>query len=198
MEAYRLGVKVFVEPPAASGALRSEEFIPVFHRWIQNRRLAETLIDVADYGHVHQGPGVVLIGHAANYALDFDEGLPGLLYVRKRPAEGAFAERLAETFRAALHAARLLEEEPGLAGKLRFGAARIRFRIHDRLLAPNGSATLAAVRPALEAIGARVHGGAAVTLHPLFEDPRALFTVDVVGPGALDVATAEARLGGGT
>ena len=191
MEAYRLGVKVFVEQPAA---LRSEDFIPVFHRWIQNRRLTEVLIDVADYGHVHQGPGVVLIGHAANYALDFDEGRPGLLYVRKRPAVGALAERVADACRAALHAARLLEEDPVWGGTLRFGAARLRFRIHDRLLAPNGAATLAAVRPALEGLGARVHGGAAVALHPL-EDPRALFTVDLVGPGARDVATALARLG---
>lgn len=191
MDAYRLGAKVFVEQLAG---LRSEDFIPVFHRWIQHRRLAEVLIDVADYGHVHQGPGVVLIGHGANYALDFDEGVPGLLYVRKRPAVGAFGERLTEAFRAALHAARLLEEEPGLGGKLRFGASRLRFRVHDRLLAPNSAATLAAVRPALEALGARVHGGAAVALQPI-EDPRALFTVDLVGPAELDVATALTRLG---
>lgn len=196
MDAYRLGVKIFAEPLAGLG---SEEFIPIFHRWIQNRRLAEALIDVADYGHVHQGPGVVLIGHGANYALDFDEGLPGLLYVRKRPAEGpvegTFAERLAAAFRAALEAARLLEEEPALTGKLRFGASRLRFRIHDRLLAPNNAATLAAVRPALEALGARVHGGAGAALQPLEEDPRALFTVDLVGPAGLDVATALTRLG---
>jgi len=191
MDAYRLGIKVFVEQPAA---LRSEDFIPVFHRWIQTRRLAEVLIDVADYGHVHQGPGVVLLCHAANYALDLEEGRPGLSYVRKRSAPGAFAERLADAVRAALQAARLLEEEPSWSGKLRFGASRLRFRIHDRLLAPNNAATLAAVRPALEALGARLHGGAPVQLHPL-EDPRALFTVDLVASSPLDVATALARLG---
>ena len=47
-----------------------EEFIPVFHDWIQTQQLAELLIDVADYRHVPHGPGVVLVAHDAHYAMD--------------------------------------------------------------------------------------------------------------------------------
>jgi len=37
-----------------------EPLIPVFHNWIQGQVFEELLLDVADYRHVHEGPGVVL------------------------------------------------------------------------------------------------------------------------------------------
>jgi len=63
-----------------------DAFIPVFHRFIRENVLDELAIDVADYGHVHEGPGVVLIGHAYDYYWDLGEGRPGLVYTRKREA----------------------------------------------------------------------------------------------------------------
>ena len=57
MEAKRVQVKVY-----AAGAVPTERLIPVFHRWIREKTLDELALDVADYGHVHEGPGVVLIG----------------------------------------------------------------------------------------------------------------------------------------
>ena len=43
-----------------------DPLIPVFHNWIQEQVCDELLLDVADYLHVHHGPGIVLIGHEAN------------------------------------------------------------------------------------------------------------------------------------
>ena len=44
--------------PNRSGDLSLETFIPVFHRWIKDRVLADdTLVDVANYAHVPQAPG---------------------------------------------------------------------------------------------------------------------------------------------
>ena len=65
MNIDHVNVKVFAKAPVDLAAA-----IPVFHRWIQEGACEELLIDVADYRHVPAGPGVVLIGHEANYSLD--------------------------------------------------------------------------------------------------------------------------------
>ncbi|MBY0396577.1 MAG: hypothetical protein K2X91_08940, partial [Thermoleophilia bacterium] len=80
-DAVRIGVKLYAEDPAA---VRPDRFIPVFHGWIQRGAVPGLLIDVADYAHVPQGPGVMLIGHEADHAIDLGEGRPGVLYQRKR------------------------------------------------------------------------------------------------------------------
>src|SRR5205814_1119849 len=111
------------------------------------------LIDVADYKHVPEGPGTVLVSHEANIYTDQGEGRLGLLYFRKQPFAGAatFAERLRATFRDALEACNLLEEEPALHGRVRFRTDELLFRVYDRLLAPNTDETFAEVKPELEA-----------------------------------------------
>ena len=101
--------------------------IPIFHEWIQQHRLDdELLIDVADYSHVHHGPGVLLMSHEAQYGLDQADGKLGLLYSRRRKGEGDVHVRLSAAFRAALRACHLLQEEPALDGKLRFRFRRSR------------------------------------------------------------------------
>src|SRR5581483_1646097 len=98
MDSHKLAVKFFIEDP--SGLKTDEDFVPVFHRWIQTRAIADhQLIDVADYAHVKEGPGTLLVSHEANFHADLGGGRLGLLYVRKQPLPGGtFAERLRETF----------------------------------------------------------------------------------------------------
>ncbi len=156
MDAYRLNVKLYLE---TGDGFEQESLIPIFHRWIRDRELGdELLIDVADYKHVPDGPGVMLIGHEAHYAVDEQDGRPGLVYARKRPASGSFGERLRAAFRQALAAARKLESEPSLDG-LKVAGDRLAFRIDDRLLAPDGDETFAAVEPGLRAVLAELYGG---------------------------------------
>src|SRR5258708_30948979 len=97
------------------------EAIAVFHRWIQDRACPEMLIDVADYRHVPNGPGVMLIGHEANYSLDNTKGRLGLLYSRKQEGGGA-QENLRQAFEAAVGGCRRLEEGPPLAGEPAIGS----------------------------------------------------------------------------
>ena len=52
MDTVKYELKCFLDD--ASG-VELEEFIPVFHDWIQTQQLEELLIDVADYRHVPQG-----------------------------------------------------------------------------------------------------------------------------------------------
>ncbi len=81
MDTVKYELKLFLDD--ASG-VELEEFIPVFHDWIQTQQLAELLIDVADYRHVPQGPGIALIAHDAHYVMDLTDARLGLLYSRRR------------------------------------------------------------------------------------------------------------------
>jgi hypothetical protein len=156
MNAQKLQLKIYATP--ASAKVEPEALIPVFQRWIKDHVLPELMIDVANYGHVPEGPGVVLIGHGADYFMDEGEGRLGLLHNRKR-AGVAEGERLNDLARRTLHAAALLEKEPALGGKLTFATNELLFRINDRLVAPNTDATFASVKGELEALGKQLFAG---------------------------------------
>ena len=133
----KLDLKVLASRESAAAP---EEFIPVFHRWITERVLPELLIDVADYSHVHQGPGVLLVGHDAIYAYDESRGEPGLLYSRRRETAPETAgirtldERLESLLLCAFRACDQIEAEPGLRGRVTFDRHRIELRVNDRLV----------------------------------------------------------------
>lgn len=122
--------------------------IPVFHRWIQEEILTDELaIDVADYRHVPEGPGVILVAHEAIYGLDQRGGYLGLLYDRRVAVEGTPQKRLLQAANAAFRACRMLEEDPELRGSLRFDGGRLEVSVNDRALAPNTDVTDQALRP---------------------------------------------------
>src|SRR3954471_18699475 len=96
MNAQKLCVKLFLKDPAQ---LHGVKLVPVFQSWIQMHAVEDHLaIDVADYEHVPDGPGTVLVTHEANFSLDNGGGRPGLLYQRKQPLPGTFGDRLATIF----------------------------------------------------------------------------------------------------
>lgn len=119
--------------------------IPVFHSWIQDQVCDELLLDVADYRHVPDGPGIVLIGHEANYSVDNVDGRLGLLYSRKAAIPGTNQERLEQAFRSAVRAAQRLEEDAPEGQKLTLNGREIELWINDRLLAPNREDTRSAL-----------------------------------------------------
>ena len=192
METQKLQLKIFVTPESAR-AVDVESFVPVFHRWIKEHLLPELVIDVANYAHVPEGPGIVLIGHGSDYFMDQGGGRLGLLHSRKRAGPPP-ADRLTDLARRTLHAAWLLENEPKLSGKLRFSPNELVFRINDRLAAPSTDATFAAVRMELEPLAARLFAGP-------FEltrvgGPKDLFGVRLTSPTQATLATLLDRAGG--
>ncbi len=190
MDAHKLQVKVFFESGSQVGL---EEFIPVLHDWIKHNRLGELLIDVANYAHVPQGPGVALIGHATDYYVDEAGGRPGLLTSRKRDPLPP-GERLPDLFRRALRAAALLEKETVFAGKLRCRTDELLFRINDRLAAPNTEATFAAIRPELETFVAKLFGTGGYKVEWIAA-PKDLFSVRIVAQAKTELAELSSRLG---
>ena len=170
----RMAVKLFAEP---APGLKLQDAIPVFHRWIRERVVGGVLVDVADYSHLPQSPGVVLVSHEADYALDAAEGPLGLLYIRKAAQPGELRARIAAAFRAAREACATLEAEPALGGRLKFRKADGLFIANDRLLAPNDAATWEALRPDVEAAAREVLGPVSLALDA--SDPRRRLTAAV-------------------
>lgn len=190
IDTVKYDLKLYADA-AGAAAVKPEELVPVFHRWIQEARLDELLIDVADYSHVPDGPGVVLIGHQAFYALDQADGRPGLLYSRRRESRSAalgiatLEERLRSIFRAALAACRNLETEAELAGRLRFGGGELVLRVNDRLAAAHRETAEAELRPALAALLQRLYGDGFEIRAPRIERERFALEVSAAEtPGA--------------
>jgi hypothetical protein len=156
MDAYKINVKFFIRD---SAGIKQEEFVPVFHSWIQNQSIAEhTLIDVADYAHVQDGPGTVLVAHEANFYADRVGGRLGFTYSRKQPVAGDFAQRLRQAIAAALEGCSLLESDPRLEGRISFVTDEFMIQLNDRLHAPNTDETLAQIEPAVKRVVSNIYG----------------------------------------
>ena len=128
---------VNVKFPARSSEVDVSGAIAVFHRWIQEQDFPGLLIDVADYQHVPNGPGIMLVAHDAIYSLDQHGGRLGLLYNRRTKLEEFPAVVLRQAFRATLEVCRKLESEPEFLGALEFECQSCEVVINDRALAPN-------------------------------------------------------------
>jgi len=125
------------------------DFIPVFHGWIQQQKVAgHLLIDVHDYSHVHNGPGILLVANEGNFSMDQEGGRLGLFYYRKRPLGGGLEANLKSVVETAVQACRLLESEPKLDG-IKFDSKEILIIANDRLLAPNDAAARAKIEPVI-------------------------------------------------
>jgi hypothetical protein len=152
--------------------------IPVFHSWIQDQIFEELLIDVADYRHVHHGPGLMLIGHEADYSLDQTDGRLGLRYNRKSALSGSNLDRLIQATRSALVAAQRLEADPMLNRSLSFNGQDLQLIINDRLLAPSNESTRTAVEPDFQTFAANLLGHSQYSL-TFDTDPRRLLSATV-------------------
>ena len=174
MDFHRLGMKFFASAPAS---IHLEGFIPIFHGWIQKQSLdGHMLIDVHDYSHMHQGPGILLVAYEGNFSIDMSDGRPGLLYFRKTSTALPPAEHVAMILKSALQAVRLIEKDAGL----RFSTDDFVVIANDRLAAPNDDETFNRVQPILMAALKQVIERPAFTLTRTSKDPKDRFAVAVM------------------
>ena len=160
--------------------------IPVFHSWIQQQSFDELLLDVADYRHVQAGPGVLLIGHEADYSLDNTDRRLGVRYNRKAVLPGTNQERLLQAALAALTATAKIQEDVRLNGKLYFNGHDIEIFVNDRALAPNTPATRQELQSEFGAFSERLFGGSEFSL-VFGGDPRRLLAVSLRASRAFPV-----------
>jgi hypothetical protein len=178
MDLHKINVKLFTE----TDTFGPTEFIPIFHHWIQNQSLPNhLLIDVADYAHVPAGPGTLVVASEANIHMDRSENHLGLLYVRKLaiPGDPSFPAQLRGVLTEAFKAAKKLQSEPELLGKLKFRTGEISIRLNDRLLAPNTEATFESLKKDFESIATYLFGPSPFLIEHYKPSPQTLFEVRI-------------------
>jgi hypothetical protein len=160
--------------------------IPVFHSWIQEQSFDELLLDVADYRHVQGGPGILLIGHEADYSVDNTDNRLGVRYNRKAAVAGTNQNRLGQAALAALTACQHIQEDTRLSDKLHFNGRDIEVFVNDRALAPNTAATRELLNGEFQAFSQRLFGGSEYSLS-FGDDPRRLLAVSLKASRAFTV-----------
>lgn len=182
MDIQHVNVKLFVARPER---IDMASYLTVFMEWIQAQPFEELLIDVADYRHVPDGPGVVLVGHEGSYSMDWTGGRLGLLYNRKGALEGDAHTRIRQAVQAVLAAAERLERHPSQADALQFDLTSIQFILNDRLTAPNTEETYEAFTEILHPVLADLYD--IVELERVSSDPRARLSVLASSPQPIRV-----------
>ncbi|MCA1991128.1 MAG: hypothetical protein LDL41_03650 [Coleofasciculus sp. S288] len=164
-------------------------FIEIFHEWIRLQKLQGTLIDVADYRHVPNGPGIMLITHEVNYAMDHGNGQFGLYAQRKLGEANTHKERILELAKTTAAFGALLESDNRVAGKLSLEGGQFLYMANDRLNAPNTEEAFAALKPELEAAAAELYPGQSVSVTRLENDPRDRLTAVIQAQNSVNLAT---------
>ncbi len=137
----RFVVKFFAKNPEV---VETERFVPVFQRWIQEDFADELLIDVVDYKHVPEGPGIILIGYEGDTAYDFVYGKAGLQYTYKHIKADTLVDALNIALKRLLVAVEKAEREVSLNG-LEIDTTKLQIAFLDRLNFPQDEATVEAV-----------------------------------------------------
>lgn len=191
MSPRRIAIKLFAH--RTLGLHELQPFIAVFHRFIQEASVPGLLIDVADYAHVPDGPGVILIGHDVDYGIDRTGGRTGLLTTRKRAGDRDLPELFRDTLGMALATAQALEADP--QADLTFGGEELQISFPDRLATPNSAVSAESAIKALEpVVGALFGDGARLERDAESEaDPRRMLALRISG-GVADLATLASRL----
>jgi hypothetical protein len=184
MNIERFCVKFFARP---GSNIDDAVFISIFHEWIRHKKLGGVLLDVADYRHVPQGPGIMLITHEINFAMDHADGRFGLFAQRKLGQADNHRDRIVELVQATVELGTLLESDPRVAGKLSLEGGMFHYMANDRLVAPNTESAFADLKPDLEAAATVIYPGRDVSLTRLENNPRDRLTV-AVKAGSMDLS----------
>jgi hypothetical protein len=175
--------------PAYPSQVDEASFIPIFHEWIRVKKIPGALIDVADYRHVPEGPGIMLISHEINYAMEHGGGQFGLSAQRKMGEGASHQERIVNLVKRLALFGSLLESDGRLEGHLRLEGERFFYVANDRLRLPNTDEGFAALKPDLEAAAQTLYGGAApVTVTRVGNDPRDRLTAVVETTGTVNLS----------
>ena len=172
MNLQHLDIKLFVDGDLT---IDWHQFIEIFHGWTAAQSMPEMMIDVVEYRHVANGPGVVMVGHEADYAMDDTAGRPGLRYNCKIKQEGSNADRIQRGFAAASSACARLENE--LTG-LSFDRGEFQLTVKDRAIAPNNIETRKNVGVELPGVLENIFGTDELQIE-YEQDPRKLFSATV-------------------
>jgi len=188
----RVSVKFFANPQPGA-ALDLAPYIGLFHQFIQEKSVEGLLIDVADYTHVPDGPGILLVGHDVDYGIDLAGGRAGLLTVRKRIEGSSFAEALRDTLVKSTGAIAAIHGSD--VDQLQFATDALEIQCRDRLALPNTAGGFDAASAALAPLLAEAFGDAKTDItNDAADDARSPLTLRVVAQSPPDAVALLANL----
>ena len=184
----RLSAKFFLKP---SVSIRAEDLIPVFHDWIGRKAVDETLIDVADYSHVHQGPALMLVALEADYVLDESTGKSGIRYIRKRAVPASLESALALVVAQAAYAGHLINVASSSSF---FDTSRIEIEILDKLVFPDGNVSNNALESAIRVVANEAFAGSDFDIQREAQDSRRPLKIVLKSSASLSLGEIAQRL----
>jgi len=125
-----------------------EPLIAIFARWRKETNPAAEWVDLADYAHMVDGPGVMLIGHRCYIGFDLAKPL-GVIYAARKGLTGGLKERIASTFHSCFEMTQRLIREPEFPKNVALLTNSLDIRFNDRLATPNNAETDMELRPVL-------------------------------------------------
>lgn len=167
----------------------TQDIVPVFQRWIQEHTVDGMLIDVIDYKHVQNGPGILLIADEGDYGYDLGDGQVGLKYTRKRALPENLQDALRLVFRLGFLATQQLENEDVLDDAA-FDYSSAQISLIDRQSYPNTSATFKAIQDEISTFLSGIYGET-VSVTRASDDIREVFAVNYTVVEPIDAATIE-------
>ena len=180
MPTHKISVKFYLDQ---GHNIEPETWFKTFNNWISAHNGADVLLDVADYSHVPNGPVTLLLGHEYDISIDDTDAKRGLLYNRKQPNGGSFAQQLSSAVRATCETCRRLETEEAVA----FRGNELRLILNDRLKTPNNENTHNAIKDDLQALLQQLYNGSEVIVERR-KDTRQRFTLDIRAEGDWPIA----------
>ncbi len=172
---YRVCVKVYATENKVEDD--AELFVPIFHEWIRDGVLPLVMLDVADYAHAPDSPGIVLVCHEVSFSMDRSDGRFGLLAQRRTPVDGSPADAVAQTLGQTLQVAKRLQADPRVSRVLKLDTSTVRVEANDRLRLPNSDSGYEAFAPVVGE-GVKMAVGAEATLSRVENDPRDRLAVE--------------------
>lgn len=159
--------------------------IGILQGWIRDEKIGGTLIDVVDYRHVPDGPGIMLVTYETNYMVEHQDFYG--LYVQRKWGDvenQPHVEAIADLVAKAAKFGDLLEKEAGVS----LQGNTFHYISNDRLNAPNTDEAFAAVKADLEIALSKIYGGASFTIERLQNDPKARLTLVVTVDSKVAIA----------
>ncbi|MEB3225227.1 MAG: hypothetical protein VKJ86_05425 [Synechococcus sp.] len=164
-----------VKFPAQTPADFDEEsLIGVFQGWIRDEKIGGTLIDVVDYRHVPDGPGIMFVTYEINYMMEHQGGY-GLYAQRKWGSvpDQSHPEAIADLVQATAKFGALLEQETGIS----LQGNEFLYISNDRLHGPNTDEGFEAVKADLTIALGKIYGGKSCSIERVQNNPKERLTL---------------------
>lgn len=187
----KFDLKLGVDTNGADIDAISDRLLEIFGRWRSEE--GEEIVDLQDYSHVPEGPGIVLVSKRWVLSVDWRDNRPGILLSTRRNLDGEPAERVQKAMRALLDKAIRLRDE--LKGLVKPQAGLLDITLNDRVLFPHREEVDAEMRPLVDELMTKLYGAGVATVSKQTDSQQRLgYLCAVAGQEGVTLEALRAKL----